>query len=113
MTTVVHCVTIQWGEHVDHQRAAADAQAIVEELAVAFCTVAVCRHGSSLLLPESVDYAIVFEFESMETFDTYVSHERHQQLKDLLASTAASRQHVQFAGTQRNNFLEITDENTG
>jgi energy-coupling factor transporter ATP-binding protein EcfA2 len=48
-------------------------------------------------LSGSVDYGVVFEFASLQAFESYVAHDLHQQLKNLVASLAESRQHVQFA----------------
>jgi hypothetical protein len=93
---LVHCLTVEWADDTDTIGANLRIAAIFDELSVSLRSVATFRHGPSLGMPGSVDYAAVIDFSTPQAFKSYVAHDLHQVLRDLLKSRAQHRQHIQF-----------------
>jgi Stress responsive A/B Barrel Domain len=97
--SIQHAVLFRFVEDVDDERVAALAAGL-DTMPVATGAVAPdrYRHGRTLKLhPESWDYAVVAEFDSVEAYATYRDHPEHRALvRDLLRPIITERAAMQF-----------------
>jgi hypothetical protein len=97
--SIQHAVLFRFVDDVDEARVAALAAGL-DTMPAATGAVAPdkYRHGRALKLhPESWDYAVVADFDSVEAFATYRDHPEHRALvRDLLTPIITERASMQF-----------------